>query len=111
MRRGLHCFESQDLSRQALSFRVVPVDAKVIMREAPTARGRAIPVYLGRSEQPAARYPFRISSRQAILHSQSPVAATKAAILWIQPSRRLSEEVVLDPEERRRLEALGYLVQ
>ncbi|MEE8277987.1 MAG: sulfatase, partial [Thermoanaerobaculia bacterium] len=94
-----------------LKFRVLPVDAKVSMRASPTSDGQAVPVVLGRAGRSVARFPFRVSSRKAFLHSRPPVLSSPAALLWLEPSERLSEEVVLDEKEKERLRALGYVVR
>ncbi|MFQ5768619.1 MAG: hypothetical protein ACE5ID_11645, partial [Acidobacteriota bacterium] len=92
----------------SLEIALWPVDAVLEMPSPPRSAGRDVVVVLGRRSQQAAFPDLRLSAHAAETLRGLPTPAPPSAALWMEQEQKSGSAVSLSPEDRRRLESLGY---
>jgi arylsulfatase A-like enzyme len=95
---------------ETLSWKTVPVDAQVTFGGPPTVDGSAVPLILGATSEPVGSFPFAISIQDTPAAELDERPERRAAVLWIESNQGASESVSMRRADRRRLKALGYIV-
>jgi arylsulfatase A-like enzyme len=106
----LHKMTFQLSPNETLRWRTLPVDAGITITSALVSSGIAVPLLIGEASEPIQIFPHDISIGDASAAEVARNPELKAAHLWIESQQDASESVDMRRADRRRLKALGYIV-
>jgi hypothetical protein len=89
---------------------MLPVDAGITITSTPVSNGTPVPLLIGEATEPVQIFPHDVSIRDASAAKVARRPELPAAHLWIESQQDASESVDMRRADRRRLKALGYIV-
>jgi arylsulfatase A-like enzyme len=106
----LHKMTFQLSPNETLRWKTLPVDAGITITSTPVSNGTAVPLLIGEATEPVQIFPHEVSIRDASSAEAARRPELPAAHLWVESQQDASESVDMRWADRRRLEALGYIV-
>ncbi|TNF84223.1 MAG: hypothetical protein EP299_00780 [Acidobacteria bacterium] len=95
---------------ETLRWKILPVDASITVTGALVTDGTAVPLLVGEGAEPIQVFPHDVSIPDAVATETARQLEGPAAHLWIESEQEASESVDMRRADRRRLKALGYIV-
>jgi arylsulfatase A-like enzyme len=106
----LHQMTFQLSPNETLRWKMLPVDAGITITSTPVSNGTPVPLLIGEATEPVQIFPHDVSIRDASAAKVARRPELPAAHLWIESQQDASESVDMRRADRRRLKALGYIV-
>jgi hypothetical protein len=106
----LHKMTFQLSPNETLRWKTLPVDAGITIASTPVSNGTVVPLLIGEATEPVQIFPHDVSIRDAPATEAARRPELPTAHLWIESQQDASEPVDMKRADRRRLEALGYIV-
>jgi arylsulfatase A-like enzyme len=106
----LHTMTFRLSPNETLRWKMLPVDTGITITGTPMSNGSPVPLIIGGSSEPVQTFPHDLSIRDAWAAEADPRPALETAYLWIESQQDASESVDMRRADRRRLKALGYIV-
>lgn len=109
---------SEDLRRisyrlpanETLSWKTLPVDAQITFSEPPMVNGSEVRLIIDGDGESSTSFPVTLSLEDAAAAGPDGTEESPAAVLWVDSRQGVSESVTMRRADRRRLKALGYIV-